>query len=478
MGAYRKNSEAEVQDMFVIKDPDQIIPDLIKTVEEYQPDIILMPMQEDVYQIGIEMLESIDHFGIPHVVGGIFPSSAPEVVLGTPVVQRIALHEGERTVRDIIAALRAGESLDKIKGTWSKKEDGSFRKNPPQPLCDITEVTPDFTCFQDHRWERPMGGRIWKRAISMETYRGCPYSCTYCNSPFMRDFPKHHGLGNFMRRKPADIIERDLLYYIENHSPDFIMFQDDSFLARPKKEIFEFCEMWSKYKIPFWFNTRIENCNPEYLEALKEAGVYRISFGLESGNEEYRTKVLKRPVTNEKYYEYFKYINDSDIPYSLNVILGMPLETREMVMDTVELVRAARGYDGLTVSKLQPYYGTGLRDVAVEHGFLDPSHINNSYTHGIIGTWELDMPKPYLQKHEVEASLKTFSMYAHFDKDMWPLIKKSETDEKLYKELAERYQKEFFYSTQQGGKTRIQTVYGGCAMHDATSTYTFEVCDK
>ena len=132
-----------------------------------------------------------------------------------------------------------------------------------------------------------MGGKVFKRAVSMETYRGCPYNCTYCNSPFSRNYEKDT-LGVFLRRKPANIIERDLNYYIDQYDPDLIMFQDDSFLARPKKEIYEFCEMWSKYKIPFWFNTRIENCKPEILAALKEAGVYRMTFGLESGNEQYR----------------------------------------------------------------------------------------------------------------------------------------------------------------------------------------------
>ena len=66
---------------------------------------------------------------------------------------------------------------------------------------------------------------------------------------------------------------------------------DDSFLARPKKEIFDFCEMYEKhFKLPFGLIIRIENCRPEYLSALKAAGVHRMQFGLESGNEEYRKR--------------------------------------------------------------------------------------------------------------------------------------------------------------------------------------------
>ena len=60
-----------------------------------------------------------------------------------------------------------------------------------------------------------------------------------------------------MRRKTADRIEEEFLFLKESYDPDLMMFQDDSFLARPAKEIFDFCKMWSKYKIPFWMNTRI-----------------------------------------------------------------------------------------------------------------------------------------------------------------------------------------------------------------------------
>ena len=50
-------------------------------------------------------------------------------------------------------------------------------------------------------------------------------------------------------------------------------------------------------KLPFWFNTRPENCKEEVLKMLKEVGAYRISFGIECGNEEFRTKVFQRNPT-------------------------------------------------------------------------------------------------------------------------------------------------------------------------------------
>ena len=471
VGASRQNKKEEIKDFFFIKSPESIVPDFLSVVDSFKPDVMLYSVQEDTWKTATMLIDAVADRNIPHLIGGVFPTAAPDVVISYPNVKAIALHEGENVVRDII---RTG-SITNARGVWYKDDAGKTIKNPPQPLCDITEVIPDYSCFSDIRWNRPMGGRIFSRAVSMETYRGCPYNCTYCNSPNTRDVSSRLGIGNFMRRKPANIVERDLLYYIEKINPDLIMFQDDSFLARPEKEIMEFCEMWSKYKIPFWFNTRIENCKPKYLEALKHAGVYRMSFGLESGNEEYRRSVLKRNVSNKTYEEYFHHINESNIPYSLNVIIGMPFETRQLVMDTAKLVNTAGGYDGLTIAMFQPYWGTHLRKVCVDNEFIAHDYISgfNEKTNigGFLDSWHLKMPEPYLQEEEVYRLLRTFSLYAFHGQEMWDTIFESETNDDLYNELMTEYRQKFFTPLQGGGSERIKRF---CAMHDPSSTYHFE----
>jgi anaerobic magnesium-protoporphyrin IX monomethyl ester cyclase len=476
IGANRPNKAEEVKDMFHIKPKSDIFPDLRQVVTEYKPNIIMMGVQEDVWGMASEILASIADLKIPNILGGVFPTAAAHIVLNNPHVDYIAIHEGERTFVDVINAIKNNTPLTDIRGLAYRDRFGLVQKNAPQPLCDITEVTPDFTCFEAKRWNRPMGGRVFSRAVSMETYRGCPYNCTYCNSPNTRDISKQNGTGNYLRRKTANIIERDLLYYKELYNPDLVMFQDDSFLARPKREIFEFCEMWSKYKIPFWFNTRVEDCDPDKLSALKTAGVYRMTFGIESGNEQYRNDVLERNGTNERYYEYFDYINASNIPYSLNVIIGMPFETREMVMDTARMVKRSQGYDGLTIGMFQPYHGAKLRQVAVDAGFLSADYISGNIDSdmggGYLDSWALNMPEPYLQEADVRQLTRTFALYAHFDESRWPEIQAAETNDELYQELMQQYQAEFFGDVQQGGTDRISSKF--CAKHDATSTYRFE----
>ena len=96
-----------------------------------------------------------------------------------------------------------------------------------------------------------MGGKIFK-TIPIETYRGCPYKCTFCNSPMHNDRVKKDEIAHsFLRRKTIKNIRSEISELKRLYQPEFLYFVDDSFLARPKNEIFDFCDMYEEFKIPF-----------------------------------------------------------------------------------------------------------------------------------------------------------------------------------------------------------------------------------
>lgn len=477
IGAVRVNDDDENRIFHNIKTEDNIIPDFVKKVTKFKPDLILLSLQEDVLQIGLKMLHSIKHLDIPHLIGGVLAINAPEFLIKHFVVKNICNLEGESVVEDFIDHVQHDKPLSSINGLWWKDKDNQVHKNLPASLVDINKYTPDFSLFELNRWQRWMGGRKFECVMGMETYRGCPYKCTFCNSPKTRAISKELGIGNFLRTKNAKTIQKELEYYVNNFNPGLIMFVDDSFLARPKREIFEFCEVWSKYKIPFWFNTRIENCKPDILQALKDVGLYRMAFGIEAGNEHYRKTVLKRPVSQEKYLEYKDYINDSDIPYSLNAIIGMPFETRDTILETAALIREFKGHDGVLISKFIPYMGTELRDIAIKAGFIKDSAISvNGYLSFGENSYPMKMPKPYIQPHEIDRLVKCFVLYAYYPDDMWNIVKKAETDNNLYDQLMKEYKSKFFVGNHQvGGKTKLSHLDKYCATHDISSSYEFHV---
>jgi anaerobic magnesium-protoporphyrin IX monomethyl ester cyclase len=229
--------------------------------------------------------------------------------------------------------------------------------------------------------------------------------------------------------------------------------------------------MYSEFALPFWFNTRPENCTEEVMKRINEAGAYRISFGLECGNEEYRRKVLLRQVSNKKIIERFDIIANSGIAFSVNLIIGFPGETRELIMDTVELVRSLSGFDTLTVSIFTPYHGTRLRDVAVRNGWLDPKTITVHTTSNSL----LDMPPPYLSSVDIDGLMRVVPLYCYFPKSEWKTLRRAETDDdegnKILAEYMTIYQDEFLGMTQDDKKNILIEGGTGCRSNPKDSFF-------
>jgi len=433
-----------------------LLEDYSNKILSYSPNVIIyVSVVEDVFKKCIKMINKISSFNIHSIMGGVFPTMVPEKCLSYDNVKYVGIGEGENLVIDFIDSIYQEKDVKNIDGlAYIETSTGLIKKNRPSGLIDIESVTPDFSLFAEERFYRPMGGRIFK-SIPIETYRGCPYQCTYCNSPGQRDNSRSRikkipltnktesFSNNFLRRKDMNCLSNEISEIVQKYKPEFLYFIDDAFMARPKKEMDLFCKMYNEFKIPFWFNTRPENCNADILQELKKVGCYRISFGLECGNEYFRTNVLGRKGGNEDIVNWFDTISESKIPFSVNLIIGFPGETRDNVMETVELTRKIKGFDTITVSIFTPYHGTKLRDKAVKEGWLDDDVITVHTTSSSL----LNMPPPLLSKNEIDSLMRVVPLYVYFDKEEWPNILMIEQErhgwENLYEHYSYLYKRDF-----------------------------------
>lgn len=410
----------------------------ISKIDSFKPDLLVVSTVEDAFLQAIELLNLVKDRNIPHIVGGVFITAAPDKAISFPQIKTICLGEGEKAVLQVAERLRDKLGIDDVENIWIKKDDGSIIKNKIGSLIDINKILPDYSLFDEVRFYRPMSGKILK-TLPLETYRGCPNRCTYCNSPMWNRFYKQNIKEQYLRRKSIDRIIYEIDYLVKEYNPELIYIIDDTFLARPLKEIKEFVKKYKKHSIPFWFNTRPETVTEEMISLLEEINCYRFNVGLECGNEEFRKKKLNRLVSNEELVEHLNILGRSSISFSINNIIGFPGETRELIFDTIELNRKISGYDSLTVSIFTPYHGTILREEAIRKGYIDPDIIT---THTVSSSL---LKMPQLTIEEIDGLMRTFLLYVKFPREMWREIEKAEKfdDEgnKIFKELSETYHK-------------------------------------
>ena len=412
------------------KDPAQ---DLRKKIIEFNPDLLAVSCSETTFHRGLRLISRTRDLGVKNIFGGVFPTFAPHLVMNFDDVDMVCVGEGENAMVDLTDLLGKGEDYSNVTNLWIRKKDGSIKKNSMTKPVDINQLPAitDIGIFGEKRFYRPMGGKI-RRLLPVETHRGCPYTCSFCNSPSQNRL--YASRGNFFRKKSMKLIKEEIENHIKMWNVEYIYFWADTFLAWSPKEFDEFCEMYKDIKLPFWCQTRIETISEEKFRKLKEVGLHRITFGMEHGNEKFRREVVKRSYSNKKAIELMKIPTELDITFSVNNIIGFPGETRELAFDTIELNRHFKS-DDTSCSTLIPFYGTEIREIAVKEGLIKEDEILTIGVSSEAGV--LDMPQ--WPKKEVAKLRNTFSMYVKFPRDRWPEIKKAEDDPKIYAELSKEF---------------------------------------
>jgi len=277
--------------------------------------------------------------------------------------------------------------------------------------------------------------------VPVETNRGCPFSCTFCNSPTTAKLYQRAGAGVFFRKKTLDQIQEELRYLIKNWDAEYVYFPSDTFLAISDKEFDRFIEIYSEFKLPFWIQTRAETITEYRAKKLKEVGCHRMSIGLEHGNEEFRKNMLNKRYTNEQAIKAGHILAETGIPLSVNNILGFPDETREQVFDTIELNRAFP-FDTTNAYTFTPFHGTPLHEYCVGKAWINPEDVFGCLT------MDLPLDMPQLPHKEIEGLRKVFAMYCKMPKEHWPKIERAEKDDeegfRMFKELREIYIGKYF----------------------------------
>lgn len=410
--------------------------DLREKVETFGPDLIAIPILEPTFAQAVSLLDTIAAYDIPVVAGGVFPTFAPKQVLSHPAVNMVCIGEGEGTLLELCETMREKRDISTIRNLWIKNGSGALVKNRIRSVVELDMLPlPDYDLFEPERFFRPMAGKVY-RAIPVETNRGCPFHCAYCNSPSQIRLYRDEGAGNFFRKKSMARIKEELEYLIPLYNAEYVYFPSDTFLSMTNREFKEFVDVYSAFRLPFWVQTRPETITKERAFALREIGCHRMSIGVEHGNYYFRKEVLRKNIPNRVIIQACEAIAEAGIPLSINNIIGFPGETRGLVFDTINLNRELK-FDTTNAYVFSPFHGTPLWDVCVNEGLISEDTTVRNLTIDAV----LDMPQ--LPKEEVEGLRRTFALYARMPKEYWPDIERAEVDDeegnRRFQALREEY---------------------------------------
>jgi len=282
------------------------------------------------------------------VIGGPHASALPEEMLSDKNVDIVVIGEGEITMSQITK----GISLTDIKGIYYKKGD-CIIKNQPQELIDDLDRLP-FPLYEQLPIER-YGTPYMGRSIGIITGRGCPFSCSFCASKVI--------FGKRCRLRGIASILEEIAWFKNRYGIKSFSFWDDTFTIQ-KDRIKKLCEelINNDFNITWSCTTRVDSLSLELLKAMKEAGCCVIHLGIESGDAFVLEKTQKR-ITLEQVENAVKWARSLDIETYGYFILGLPYETKDTLIKTINLAKKLK-LDYAQFALLTPLPGTEIWGLA------------------------------------------------------------------------------------------------------------------
>jgi anaerobic magnesium-protoporphyrin IX monomethyl ester cyclase len=327
-------------------------------VREYAPDVVGITCFT-VQLVDVKRcIEASRRAGAQYVVlGGPHISDFPKESLALEGVDAVVKGEGQQPMLELLSLWEKGEEVKGLPGVIAHPEDliptedVYFSNNlDDYPIIDRTLV--DYTRYYD-----VMGkGGIFTTII---TSRGCPYRCTFCNTPRHR----------YRVMSPKRVCE-ELEACIKLGVREFY-FVDDTFNITNQR-VHDLCDEIIRrgLDISWTVRFRVKGVDIPLLTKMKAAGCSRIQLGVEQGTEEGLLR-LKKDVTSLEIEQAFRNAREVGIHTVAYFMIGTPVErSRQDVLDTIEYSIRLKP-DFVMYNILTPFPGTTLYDEGLRDGILD-----------------------------------------------------------------------------------------------------------
>lgn len=322
---------------------------------------------------GLQVSRIVKESGVQAKVvwGGVHATLLTEQTVSHPLVDIAVAGEGEFAFRDLVHALKNGSDLSEVKGIAFKK-DGKVVRTPPQDLVDLNqlpELPYQLINVEDYVGSQGRFPQESARSLIFISSRGCPWQCTYCCNPRLS--------RRRWRSMSAGLAYERVSALVDKYRLDSITFHDEEFLV-DKNRAEEIATLIGG-RFQFWIQGRMDLLKRADLHVLEKGGLRAVQPGIESGSPRI-LRLINKGETVEDFLEANRRLADTDIRPLYNFMCGFPTETREEVMQSVDL--ALRLLDENRKAQLSgfyvcvPYPGTDLFDLAIKEGFTVPDALD------------------------------------------------------------------------------------------------------
>ena len=325
------------------------------TLNRVRPELVGISSHTETYPnaLAIAALVKAHDPAITVLFGGPHASILPLEALREPVVDYVAVGEGEQTAAELIRALEGGAepaAIAAIAGL-GHTVGGAPALNPPRQPLDAAQI-----------------GRPARQLLSLEFYEdahnvlaargGCPYHCPFCSASYI--------WGGHRRMRPvADILD-EVDEVIRDYGAQYVFFVDD-ILTLDRRWLNDLMDAIEERGGGFTWGcaTRVDRVDEEMLQRMAATGCTGIQFGIESGAQEILDSV--KGIRKEDALEAVRCAVAAGINVTCSFMIPFPDDNDETLAQSGAFMADVRAAGGrLLISYTTPFPGTMFYERAEE----------------------------------------------------------------------------------------------------------------
>ena len=302
---------------------------------------------------------------IPIIVGGPFATlNADRILKDCPDIDCVGVGEGEELLPDYLDHLEEPGSVAGL--VW--RNGPEIVQNTPRPLIRNLDLFPypDRTSLPiDYIESLPLDVPAvlsLDKFCTVQTSRGCPYSCIYCDIPSL-------GEGRWRSRSPEHVLGE--MQELNDAGYRSIYLTDDHFLIN-RQRINAICSGIIERELEFRWGCegRVDSVGMEQLPIMHRANCTFLAFGVEAGTQKVLDRLRKKqtPAQVENAVREAKRQGIERVHGFF--VVGSPGETEADIAESFRFA-ARLELDTFCFNRLCAYRGTPLWQEYVDRGIID-----------------------------------------------------------------------------------------------------------
>ena len=250
-----------------------------------------------------------------------------------PCVDAVVVGEGELTLAAVLRRVSDGHALKPLPGLLMRHQGRVIDGGDRELIADLDSLPqPDYSDFDE-----AIRGGLYADPERLDIFdsRGCVRTCHFCSEwQFWRRFRTMTGERMFAE------VSAHILRYPRVNRFYFI----GSLINGSIRSLERFCDLVIATDLRIrWQGQAVVSpaMDDRLLGKMARAGCEWLGFGIESGSESLRARMNKK-FTNDNAFETLRAAHRAGIRVQINIMFGLPTETREDFEETIRFLARVR----------------------------------------------------------------------------------------------------------------------------------------